>query len=398
MALQGNLRDFASTEILQLIGTQRKSGCLTLEWNTERACVWVIDGRIVSTRGPGPAKDDPLLAFLLATKRLSEEQHRGILSIQRESSRDLEDLLLNGRYLDGQELAHYVERQILDELMRIVRWENGNYRFDPNAKWPHPPVASLSVEGALIEASRRVDEQKRFVTLFKDPHQLLGVRDLPDPDEPLSEEERELFGIIDGQHTVAEILEAAPLTEYEAYEALQRMHDSNWIEFVGRRAPPRRPRAARARPRAVRRGAGGGVRPAHAGRAAALARRRAARARRVRGRAGARPALRPRALPPRARDLPAAPRGPRRGPLDRPRPGHAARIRARLSRRRLGAGLLARAAPPPLRAGARTAQAVPKCASVPAMNHAAASGSPSKTWSGRRGNSPSSARASSSRP
>lgn len=260
MALQGNLRDFASTEILQLIGTQRKSGCLTLEWNTERACVWVIDGRIVSTRGPGPAKDDPLLAFLLATKRLSEEQHRGILSIQRESSRDLEDLLLNGRYLDGQELAHFVERQILDELMRIVRWENGNYRFDPNAKWPHPPVASLSVEGALIEASRRVDEQKRFVTLFKDPHQLLGVRDLPDPDEPLSEEERELFGIIDGQHTVAEILEAAPLTEYEAYEALQRMHDSNWIEFVGRRAPGKVPpppiAAVPAKPAAHRGGRG----------------------------------------------------------------------------------------------------------------------------------------------
>lgn len=241
MALQGNLRDFASTEILQLIGTQRKTGCLTLEWNTERACIWVVDGRIVSTRLPGLAKDDPLLAFLVRTKRLSEEQHRGILSIQRESSRDLEDLLLNGRYLDGQELAHFTERQILDELMRIVRWENGNYRFDPNSKWAQPPAASLSMEGALIEASRRVDEQKRFVTLFKDPHQLLGVRDLPDPDEALSEEERELFGIIDGQHTVAEIVEAAPLSEYEAYEALQRMHDSNWIEFVGRRAPGKTP-------------------------------------------------------------------------------------------------------------------------------------------------------------
>ena len=241
MALQGNLRDFASTEILQLVGTQKKSGCLTLEWNTERASIWVLDGRIVSTRQPGMTKDDPLLEFLRKTKRLSEEQYRGIVSLQRESSRDLEDLLLNGRYLDQQELAHYVERQILDDLQRVVRWDNGSYRFDPNARWPNGPVASISMEGALIEASRRVDEQKRFVTLFKDPHQLLGVRDLPDPDEPLSDEERDLFGIIDGNHTVAEIVAAAPLSEYEAYEALQRMHDSNWIEFVGRRAPGKAP-------------------------------------------------------------------------------------------------------------------------------------------------------------
>lgn len=237
MALQGNLRDFASSEILQLVGTQKKSGCLTLEWNTERAVIWVIDGRIVSSRQPGMTKDDPLLAFLRRTQRLSEIQYAGILTIQRESNRDLEDLLVNGRYLDAEELAHYAERQILDDLQRVVRWDNGSYRFDPNTKWPHPPIASLSIEGALIEAARRVDEQKRFVSLFKDPHQLLGVRDLPDPDEPLSDEERELFGLIDGHHTVIEIVDAAPLSEYECYEALQRMHDSNWIEFVGRRDP-----------------------------------------------------------------------------------------------------------------------------------------------------------------
>ncbi len=237
MALQGNLRDFGSTEILQLIGTQKKSGCLTLEWNTERAAIWVVDGRIVATRQPGLSKDDPLLHFLLHTKRLSDEQYRGIVTIQRESNRDLEDLLLNGRYLDRQELTGYLERQILDDLMRVVRWDNGAYRFDPNTKWPNPPIASLSMEGALIEASRRVDEQKRYVSLFKDPHQLLGVRDLPDPDEPLSEEERELFGMVDGQRTVADLVETAPLSEYEVYEALQRMHDANWIEFVGRRAP-----------------------------------------------------------------------------------------------------------------------------------------------------------------
>jgi hypothetical protein len=244
MALQGNLRDFSASEILQLIGTQKKSGCLFLEWNTERAVVYIHDGRIVSTRPPGMVKDDPLLAFLRATRRLSDEQYRGLLTIQKESGRDLEDLLLNGRYLDSQELAMYLERQILDDLMRVVRWESGSYRFDPNDKWPNSPLVLLSMEGAMIEAARRGDEQKRFVSVFKDPYQVLGVRDLPDPDEPLSEEERELFGIIDGQHTVAEVVDAAPLSEYEAYEALFRMLEAQWIEVVGRRDPGTPPAAA----------------------------------------------------------------------------------------------------------------------------------------------------------
>ena len=95
----------------------------------------------------------------------------------------------------------------------------------------------LSMEGVMIEAARRVDEQKRFVSVFRDPFQLLGVHDLPDPDEPLSDEEREIFGIVDGQHTVGEVVEAAPLVEYEAYECLHRMMEAKWIEFVGRRDP-----------------------------------------------------------------------------------------------------------------------------------------------------------------
>jgi len=239
MALQGSLRDFAATEILQLLASQQKTGCLMLQWNTESAVIFVQEGRIVSTRKPGMAKDDTLLHFLRSVRRLSDEQYQGILTIQRESRRDLEDLLVNGRYMDQEELATYVERQILDDLMRVTRWENGDYRFDPNQRWPNKPIVRMNIEGAVIEAARRVDEQKRFVTVFRDPHQVLGLRDLPDPDDPMSEEVRELFGIIDGQHTVAQVVSAASLTEYESYEAIHQMLEAGWIEFVGRRDPGR---------------------------------------------------------------------------------------------------------------------------------------------------------------
>ncbi|HEY2954595.1 MAG TPA: DUF4388 domain-containing protein [Candidatus Eisenbacteria bacterium] len=237
MALQGSLRDFSVLEILQLLGSQRKTGSLTMEWNTERAVVFLNEGLIISTRNPGLTRDDPLLAFLLQIHRLSDEQYRGLLTIQKESNRDLEDLLLTGRYIEAAELAGFVERQILNDLMRLVRWENGTYRFDPNNRWPRSPLVKLGVEPSLIEASRRVDEQKRFVSVFKDPYQLLGVRDLPDPNQALSQEERELFGIVDGQHTVDEIVQTASLCEYEAYEALHRMLEAKWIEVTGHRDP-----------------------------------------------------------------------------------------------------------------------------------------------------------------
>lgn len=235
MAFQGNLRDFSITEVLQMLGTQKKTGCLMLEWNAARVSFYVLDGRMVSTRDPGMSLEDPLLRFLIKARRLSNEQYRGIQTIQRESNRDLEDLLVNGRYLEAEELAAFIERQMLDDLMRVMTWQNGTYRFDPQAKWPNPPLARMNVEGALIEVARRVDEQQRFADLRRDPQRLVGVRDLPDSEEHLTEEECEMFGVIDGKHTVGEIIEQAPMSEYEAYEAMQRMLEANWIEYTGRR-------------------------------------------------------------------------------------------------------------------------------------------------------------------
>lgn len=237
MSFQGNLRDFAATEILQLLGSQNKTGCLRIETPGEPLSLHVADGRVVSTRGGRTGTEDPLLRFLLRVNRLSREQAGGLLAIQRESGRDLEDLLVEGHYLESEdELAAYLERQILDDLMLAVQWTQGSYQFDPSNRWPHPPIVRMSVDGALIEALRRVDEHKRFAELKRDPRQILAMRELPDPDADLTEDEGELFELIDGRRTIEEIAQEAPLTEYETYEALQRMHESGWIEVIGRRA------------------------------------------------------------------------------------------------------------------------------------------------------------------
>ena len=253
MALQGNLQDFTVSEILQLLGTQQKTGCLMLKRDGENLSIYVSDGRVVSARDPGMRADDPLIAFLRGIHRLPEEQYRGLLTLNRETGRDLEDLLLNGRYMEQEELSSYVERQILDTLLRLSRWDSGTYRFDPAITWKGARLVKLSTEGALIEAARRVDEHKRFRALFADPHKVLGVRDLPDPEEPLSDEERELFGIIDGQHTIAEVTSAAPLTEYETHEALHRMMEAGWVEIIGRRDPGHVATEVAARPTPVQR-------------------------------------------------------------------------------------------------------------------------------------------------
>src|SRR5258705_9069271 len=146
MSLQGNLREFSSTEILQLLASQRKTGCLLVEQGSRRACVYVIDGRMVSTRGEVPLDQDPLLRFLRRIRRLSEEQLRGITAMHAESHRDLEDLIVQGRYLEADDLAGLIERQILDDLTSLIEWTEGKYKFDSERRWSYPVTVRMSIE------------------------------------------------------------------------------------------------------------------------------------------------------------------------------------------------------------------------------------------------------------
>ena len=53
---------------------------------------------VVVDRLPFPRPDDPLLQFLIKVHRLSDEQRRGLLSIHKESNRDLEDLRISSAH------------------------------------------------------------------------------------------------------------------------------------------------------------------------------------------------------------------------------------------------------------------------------------------------------------
>jgi hypothetical protein len=237
MALSGSLREFALSEILSLLSSQRKTGSLRLTRGTETSVIYLLEGRVAAVRDRGMGSDDPMARFLRRIHRLSDEQMRGVASIHAESGRDLVDLLLNGRYIEREELSMLYERMVLDVLHDVLVWDDGIYSFS-NVTPPETVLpVSLSTESMLMEAVRRTDEMRRYKLKLTDPGLVLGLRELPDPDAALSEEEKELFGLVDGRRTLGELVAEASLTDYEAYEALYRLVEAGWIELQGRRAP-----------------------------------------------------------------------------------------------------------------------------------------------------------------
>lgn len=235
MALSGSLREFHLSEIIQLLSGQKKTGCLTLTRGAESVALYFLEGRLSGVRDQGLAANDPLMSFLRRTRWLSHEQLRGVESLHAESGRDLLDILLNGRYVDGEDLAALYERMTIDLLFRLLSWEDADYSFLANAPPESALPVSFSTDGLLMEAVRRVDEHRRYLRELPEAHEIPGLRELPDPDAPLSEEEKEIFALVDGNRTVAEIVAEAPLCDFEALEGLASLFENRWLEVVGSR-------------------------------------------------------------------------------------------------------------------------------------------------------------------
>ena len=235
MDLSGSLREFHLSEIVQLLSSQRKTGRLTLTRGDDDASLYFEDGRLAGAREPGLQKDDPLMKFLRRVHWLSDEQLRGIESLHSESDRDLIDILLNGRYLESEELTALYERMSIDIVFHLLSWDDANYSFTAGPPpETHLPV-SYSTEGILMESVRRIDESRRYLQELPEAHEIPGLKELPDPDASLGEDEKELFALVDGNRTIAEIVAQAPLCDFEALEGLSSLFENGWLEIVGSR-------------------------------------------------------------------------------------------------------------------------------------------------------------------
>jgi hypothetical protein len=160
MALEGQLSDFNLAEILQLLASQQKSGFLNLE--TNRNMVFIFDkGVLISTRDRRSRSRDPLESFLRAYGFFNEQQWKHVEYVRKNSSLDLTEILISEGLMDNVEMDRVLKSLAQEMAHAGMKMRRGRYHFSPTKDTP-PGVNwrySLDVQGLLMEAARRLDEE-----------------------------------------------------------------------------------------------------------------------------------------------------------------------------------------------------------------------------------------------
>lgn len=251
MALEGTLKDFSLADIFQLIGLQRKTGVLTLRSPEDVVTISFLDGRVVGADSLNKRLEDRLGQVLLKTRAVSPTELEAALRTQMETLERLGHILMRHAIISKEALRKALEKQILQIIFRVFRWQNGDYHFsqETSVDYDAELVAPMSAESILMEGARMLDEwpiiEKRiphrgivFVTTpaarkveVSDDDDLLEEveLDLVTAETPpltgsdrlrISATEADILALVDGINTVDDIVRSSPHGEFDTCKAL----------------------------------------------------------------------------------------------------------------------------------------------------------------------------------
>lgn len=263
MALEGTLKDFSVSDILQLISLQRKTGLLTLRNPDDTVTIGFEEGLLVSAESSAKRVDTRLGTLLIKTGRLSPDLLNRALEIQAQTLQRLGFILLKNGFCTAEDLRSGLDLQIRKITYSIFRWTNGDYVFDQQESidYDRDYVSPIGVESLLMEGARMMDEWPIIEKVVRSPElvyrrvpvsqPVIPSEDHEDDRDPFSDSSVErpsprsahepikisraewaVYQIVDGESTVGEIIERTFLSDFDGTKAFYELVSRELISEV----------------------------------------------------------------------------------------------------------------------------------------------------------------------
>lgn len=236
MALKGNLADFSTTQLFNLINLARKTGTLYLERaGSSAANIAFRDGKLIHAQIGD--QDGHLAHVLHRAGKLSDEQVRLIRErAGTTSDKQLGLLLINAGYVSQSDIMQSIQQYTLDIVYSLLAWNEGTFRFEDNVAPPPDRITvPIELENVIIEHTRNLRELEHL------------ERELPNldfalkfPDKPttnlrninLSVEEWRVVSFINPKNSIRQIARANNMTDMQIRQIVYGLLQAGVVELV----------------------------------------------------------------------------------------------------------------------------------------------------------------------
>ncbi|MBZ5638629.1 MAG: DUF4388 domain-containing protein [Acidobacteriia bacterium] len=220
------------TDVLQWLGTTRKTGTLFIERNKVVKQIVFREGRVAACSSEDPP--ELLGHYLVGQGKITEEVLRQALARQSETREHLGKILLDMQALSTEDLRRHLAAKAEETIYSLFDWDEAEFRFDEGGEpSPHVFPVQLEIEDILLRGLKRFDEMKRIRTVFNDPGIVLRKTDRQPPAEVFKNRTAKgIHELITGDRTVAEILLHAHASEFLVTKFLFELFRNGMVEIA----------------------------------------------------------------------------------------------------------------------------------------------------------------------
>ncbi len=238
MAIEGSLADVSLADICQLLAMGRKTGCLTMTDTSNFGYIFFENGKVIYASVLN--RPDRLGELLVKSEAITRDDLSAAMEQQgKHGGKRLGEILVELGSLAQEDLEKYISVQIEEAVYRLFTWVRGSFHFKPD-EMPEEGffLVSINPDALLMEGARRVDEwsliEKRvssmdlIFALKRDPLTQEGVE--------LTDAQRRVIPLMDGERSVEDIVEESGLVEFDTAKALYGLILADFAESVGKKA------------------------------------------------------------------------------------------------------------------------------------------------------------------
>jgi hypothetical protein len=233
MALKGNLRDFNTTQLLNLINLARKTGRLSINGQSHNTFLFFKEGRLIHASTNN--QEGHLAAMLVKTGKLSGEQAAALNSQTGSASdRVMGKYLMDARLVSRDDIVQGVKDYMLEIVYDIFTWTDGDFYFEQDALPSHDRITvPLNLDNVILEGSRRIQEYDRLQDELPDLGTVaLKITDKPLRDVKLTQDDWRVISHIHPRNTVKQIAMNNNMDEFQIRKIVYGMLQAGLVELI----------------------------------------------------------------------------------------------------------------------------------------------------------------------
>jgi hypothetical protein len=244
MALKGNLRDFNTTQLLNLVNLAKKTGKLALSDQSQSALLFFKEGRLI--HASTDTDEGHLASMLYKAGKLTQEQARTVGQQGNSSDRVIGKYLLDAKMVSRDDIVQGVKDYMLEIVYDLFTWNDGTFLFEQNSLPTKDKITvPLNLDNVILEGSRRIQEADKLQDELPDLATIaLKITDKPLRDVKLTQDDWRVISHIHPRNSVKQIAQNNNMDEFQIRKIVYGMLQAGIVEIIRPEGlEPRKPKA-----------------------------------------------------------------------------------------------------------------------------------------------------------